>query len=78
MADVLTITGLRKQLFKVVDSVVETGIPVEIERNGHIVKIVLEEKKSKLSNLKKHACIVGDPESLIDIDPSIWEEVDKL
>ncbi len=78
MAEVLTITGLRKQLFKVIDGVVETGIPVEIERNGHIVKIVLEEKKSKLSNLKKHVCIVGDPESLVDIDPSIWEEVDKL
>ena len=33
------------------DRVIETGVPVEIERKSHKLKIVLEEKKSKLNNL---------------------------
>ena len=78
MAYSMSITALRKKLFKVIDQVIETGIPAEIERKGHIVKIVPGEKKSKLSNLKKHACIVGDPESLVDLDPVSWEETEKL
>jgi PHD/YefM family antitoxin component YafN of YafNO toxin-antitoxin module len=43
----ISLTALRSQLFKIVDRVIETGIPVEIESKGHKIKIVLEEKKSK-------------------------------
>lgn len=78
MAYSMSITALRKKLFTVIDQVIETGIPAEIERKGHIVKIVLEEKKSKLDNLKKHTCIVGDPETLVNLDPTSWEETEKL
>ena len=28
----LTLTALRQQLFKIVDKVIQTGVPVEIER----------------------------------------------
>ena len=41
----ISLTALRQQLFTAVDQVIETGIPLEIERNGHRVKIVLEETK---------------------------------
>ena len=63
----LSLTSLRSQLYKVVDKVIETGIPAEIERNGVKVKIVLEQKKSKLANLKTHDCIVGNPDDLINL-----------
>ncbi|MGA1865411.1 MAG: type II toxin-antitoxin system Phd/YefM family antitoxin [bacterium] len=43
---VISLTSLRNKLFKVVDEIIETGIPVEIERKGHKLKIVLEEKKA--------------------------------
>jgi len=31
----ISLTALRNQLFKIVDRVIETGMPVEIERKGH-------------------------------------------
>lgn len=74
----ISLTNLRKKLFKVVDNVIKTGIPVEIERNGHRLKIILEDKKSKLSNLKPHDCIVGDPDELIDLKVHEWEEPTNL
>jgi hypothetical protein len=63
----ISLTALRSQLFKIVDRVIETGMPVKIERKGHRLKIVLDEKKSKLNNLKRRNCIVGDPDELIDL-----------
>ena len=41
----LSLTALRNNLFKIVDEIIKTGNPVEIERNGHRLKIVLKEKK---------------------------------
>ena len=48
----ISLTALRSQLFKIVDRIIETGMPVEIERKGHKLKIVLEEKKSKFKNFR--------------------------
>ena len=70
----MSLTSLRQQLFNVVDQVIATGIPTEIRRNGHIVKLVLADKKSKLDNLVEHDCIVGDPEALVDLSLHEWDE----
>jgi prevent-host-death family protein len=74
----MSLTALRQKLFKVVDEVILTGIPVEISRKGHIVKIVLDDKKSKLANLAPHDCIVGDPDDLVDISLHEWDRGDYL
>jgi hypothetical protein len=74
----ISLTALRNKLFKVVDEIIKTGNPVEIERNGHRLKIILEEKRSKLDNLKPHDCIVGDPDALIQIKVGEWGEPTKL
>ena len=74
----ISLTALRSQLFKIVDRVIETGMPVEIERKGHKLKIVLEEKKSKFDNLQRRRCIVGDPDDLIDLKVSEWKEEANL
>ena len=74
----MSLTSLRGKLFKVVDEVIRTGIPAQIERKGHRVKIVLEAKKSKLDNLKPHDCIVGDPDDLIALKVAEWKETDHL
>ncbi|MGA1841702.1 MAG: type II toxin-antitoxin system Phd/YefM family antitoxin [bacterium] len=42
---VISLTSLRNKLFKIVDEIIETSVPVEIERKGHKLKIVLEQKK---------------------------------
>jgi len=41
----MSLTSLRSKLFKIVDEVIPTAIPAEIERNGCRLKIVLEGKK---------------------------------
>jgi hypothetical protein len=70
----MSLTKLRSQLFKVVDELIRTGIPVEIERKGHKLKIVLDKKKSKLENLKTHDCIVGDPDALVHVKVAEWRD----
>ena len=74
----ISLTALRSNLFKIVDKVIETGNPVELERKGHRLKIVIEGKKSKLENLKPHNCIVGNPDELIDLKVAEWHEIEKL
>jgi prevent-host-death family protein len=66
---VISITKLRSNLYKLIDQVIETGIPVTINRNGVIVKITAEKPKSKFSNLPKHPGVInGDPEDLVHSD----------
>ena len=74
----MSLTALRNKLFKVVDEIIKTGIPVEIERNNHKLLIVLKEKKSKLDNLKPHDCIIGDPDDLVNLKVTEWGELNNL
>ncbi|MEA0971075.1 putative type II toxin-antitoxin system Phd/YefM family antitoxin [Candidatus Megaera venefica] len=53
-----TITHLRQNIFSEIDKVIETGQSIEIERKGHMLKIVLEEKKLKLSSLIKRNNVI--------------------
>ena len=64
----ISLTALRQQLFKIVDKVIQTGIPIEIERRGHRLKIVLDDPPRKLANLRPHNAIVGDPDDLVDVE----------
>ena len=72
----ISLTALRNNLFKIVDEIIQTGNPVELGRKGHRLKIVLDEKKSKLDNLKPRDCIVGDPDDLIDLKVAEWHETE--
>jgi hypothetical protein len=72
--DHLTLTALRHQLFKIVDKVIQTGIPVEIERRGHRLKIVLDDPPRKLANLRPHKAIVGDADDLLNFETDKWQD----
>ena len=62
-------TKLRANLYQVLDSVLATGIPVEIERNGKLLKIIAAEPLDKLRNLKPHLDYLAcDPEELVHLD----------
>ncbi len=67
----VTPTELRKNLFKLLDRVAETGQPLEINRNGIILRIVPQQKISKLQRLKKHRTMQCAPETIIENN---WEE----
>ena len=75
----LTITNLRSNIYKIIDEVIETGIPKTIKRKGHKIKIVVDdENRSKFSNLEKHNSIICNPDSLISEKCYTWSEENKL
>lgn len=68
----LTATELRGNIYKILDQVIESGIPVEIERRGTILKIVPAVPRNKLDNLKpRDDYLQVDPEELVHLD---WYE----
>jgi prevent-host-death family protein len=64
----LTASKLRQDIYRILDRVLETGRPVEVLRRGRVLKIVPEDKRSKLDSLAKHDFINGDPEGIVHID----------
>ena len=64
----ISATKLRQNLYNILDSVVDTGVPVEIERNGRLLRIVAEEQGSKWDRLTAHQVVVGDPDDLVHVD----------
>jgi hypothetical protein len=76
----ISLTQLRSNLYKIVDQVIETGMPVEIERKGKILKILPDSKLSKLQHLQQHPHVInGNPDDIIDIDwLKEWREDENI
>jgi antitoxin (DNA-binding transcriptional repressor) of toxin-antitoxin stability system len=65
----LTATRLRQNIYAILDEVIETGVPVEIERKGKVLQIVPEKKPSKFDRIPAMPTAwVGDPEDIFKID----------
>jgi hypothetical protein len=65
----ITASELRANVYKLLDEVIETGVPLVIERNGHRLRIEPEVPVSKLDQLPDRPdAIVGDPEDFVHID----------
>lgn len=67
----ISASALRSDIYNVLDSVLETGKPVTIVRNGQKLKIVAvigEHEKPKTERLIERDCITGDPEDLAAMD----------
>jgi hypothetical protein len=71
----LTASKLRENVYRILDQVLETGVPVEIERRGRMLRIVAVEPPGRLANLKPNPdFVIGDPEDLVHIDwSSEWK-----
>lgn len=67
---IYTATSLRKNIYTLLDSVLESGIPLEIERNGKRLKIVPEENVGRLDRLEPHNILKGNADDLPDVH---WE-----
>jgi hypothetical protein len=72
----ISVTKLRANLYEIVDRVIETGMPVDIERKGERVRLERAKPKSKLQKLARNPnTIVGDPEDVVHMDwSSEWSE----
>lgn len=58
----MTVTKLRSDLYRVIDRVIKTGVPIEVELRGKKVRIVPAEPRDKLAGLvKRPGVVVGDP-----------------
>lgn len=76
---IVAATKLRQNLYRILDEILDSGIPVKINRKGEILMIIPEKKKSKLERLTEHNTIVGDPDSIIKISfDNEWKEKDNL
>lgn len=65
----ISASKLRSNIYRLLDEVLETGQPLEVERNGKILVIAPEEEQSFWDRLPRHEeYIVGDPDELIHID----------
>lgn len=60
---------LRANVYRLLDEILQTGVPLEIERNGRRLRIVAEQPPSKLDRLVAHPdFVVGDSDDLVELD----------
>jgi len=58
-----------KDTARILDDVIETGIPIEVERRGRRLVISPVELHRKLERLEEHAgFLIGDPDDIVHID----------
>jgi hypothetical protein len=67
--------NIQKNILRLLDKVIKTGIPLEIERKGKRLLISPAEKRRNLDCLEKHPdFILGNPDDLVHIDwSSEWK-----
>lgn len=67
----ITVTELRSDIYNLLEEVLATGIPLEINKGGRKLQIVPVEKVDKLRNLiRRPEVIQGDPDDLVSVQ---WE-----
>ena len=65
----LTASRLRSDVYRILDRVIETGVPVEVERRGKLLRIVPAATVERLKRLTPRSDFIkGDPEDLVHID----------
>jgi len=65
----ITASKLRADVYRLLDEVLETGRPLEIERNGKTLVIAPKEEQPFWDRLpRREGFIVGDPDELIHMD----------
>ncbi len=71
----ITPSKLRQDLYNLLDLVIATGKPIEIKRKNKVLKIIIEQPKPKIANLKKRDVFNCPPDEIIN---SNWEEEWKV
>ena len=69
-------TQLRQDIYNILDRVLDTGQPIEVERRGKRLRIVpvvdpLNDRLAIAASVGYTDLIVGDPEDLVHLD---WSE----
>ena len=68
----ISASRLRKDVYRLLDEVVRTGQPLEIERHGQVLRITAAATRSRLERIDPvPELIVGEPQDLVSWD---WSE----
>ncbi len=71
----MTLTALRKRLFRVADKVLATGTPVRIRRGGRTLTLSAESRQAgagRLARLKRRKLIAGEAATLWKVKVGKW------
>ncbi|MEO5510611.1 MAG: type II toxin-antitoxin system Phd/YefM family antitoxin [Longimicrobiales bacterium] len=62
-------SALRADLYRLLDRVLETGIPLVVERKGESLLVIPARKAGRLARLKpRPGYLKGDPEEIVHLD----------
>lgn len=66
----ITASRLRDDIYNILDGILETGEPVEIERKGRVLRIVADTPPaSRTARIRRRPGLInGNPEDLAEID----------
>lgn len=65
----LSASRLRADIYRILDEVLRTGQPVEVERRGQRLTIAAVEPPDRVAALTPHPdAVVGDPDELVHVD----------
>ena len=68
----ITASKLRQDVYHLLDSVLETGKPLEVKRKGRVLRITPDHGvESRLSRLQPHSTLMCEPEEIVHMD---WSE----
>lgn len=65
----VTASKLRENIYQLLDEVLESGVPLEIDRKGQVLRIVRAEPLKKLEALpRREGFLLCDPEEIVHVD----------
>ncbi len=65
-------TELRSNIYNLLDEILKSGVPIEINKGGKLLRIVPVAKSNKLQNLVSRPNVIkGNPDDLVNIS---WEK----
>ena len=64
----ITTSKLRSDIYNLLDQVLTTGKPREVELKGRQLVILPAERVGKLARLAPHDCLTCDPQDLVHVD----------
>jgi len=66
---IMNATQLRQDVYRTLDSVLRTGQPIIIRRNGRRLRLASEGGKKSIRSLRAHpGCLRGQPEDIVERD----------
>jgi hypothetical protein len=64
----LSASRLRQDIYRILDEVLATGVPVDIERRGRLLRIAPVEPPDRLRELPERPYLRTDPQDIVHVD----------